>query len=174
MDCRIFMTRNELISNKQKCWPNIWSLFFPTVFPAFLARSGPKHSTSVPSSLGDAVPLSVDEKEVVFVPNPDPVATVKGLPDPQGRGPSIVVCVREHSLLPPPTLQMVSPLLSPVTLHLKVKASPGQVGGAAVNCPVTPPWKINTLYKLQLFSYKSDVLIDKYSICTTPKMRPCW
>ena len=168
------MTHKELISNKQKCWPNIWSLFFPTVFPAFLARSGPKHSTSVPSSLGDAVPLSVDEKEVAFVPNPDPVATVKGLPDPQGRGPSIVVCTRGHSLLPPSTLQMVIPLMSPVTVHLKVKVSPGQVESAAVNCPVTPPWKINTLYKLQLFSYKSDALIDKYSICTTPKMRPCW
>ena len=102
-------------------------MLFPTTFPASLDKAGPKHSTSVPFRAEVAVPLSVDVKEVAFVPNPDPVVTVKGLPDPQGRGPSIVACVREHSLLPP-TLQMVIPLMSPVTVHLKVKVSPGQVG----------------------------------------------
>ena len=90
------------------------------MFPASLEKAGPKHSTSVPSSVGAAVPLSVDEKEVAFVPNPVPVVTVKGLPDPQGPGAPAVLCTSEHSLLPP-TLQMVIPFLSPVTLHLKVK-----------------------------------------------------
>ena len=32
---------------------------------------------------------------------------------------------------------MGTPFLSPVTLHLKVKVSPGHVGGAAVNCAAT-------------------------------------
>ena len=32
---------------------------------------------------------------------------------------------------------MVIPLMSPVTVHVKVKVSPGQVGGGAVNCAVT-------------------------------------
>ena len=124
-------------SNKQTwyCyWPNIWSVLFPTIFPTTWPTSRPKHSTSVPSSAGIAVPLSVDENEVAFVPNPVPVVTVKGLPDPQGRGSFGVVCGKEHSMLPP-TFQRVSPVLSPVTLHLKVKVSPGQVGGGAVNCP---------------------------------------
>ena len=83
------------------------------------------------------MPLSVDEKEAAFVPNPAPVVTVKALPDPHGRGGSAVLCSGKHSLLPPSTLQRVTPSLSPVTLHVKVKVSPGQVGGAAVNCPAT-------------------------------------
>ena len=109
------------------------------MFSASLEKAGPKHSTTVPFSAEVAVPLSVDEKEVRLVLNPVPVVTVKGLPDPQGPGSSAVVCSSEHSLLPPPTLQMVIPFLSPVTVHLKVKVSPGQVGGAAVNCPATSP-----------------------------------
>ena len=107
------------------------------MFPAFLQRSGPKHSTSVPFC---AVPLSVDEKEVTLVPNPVPVVTVKGLPDPHRPGSLVLVCSSEHSLLPF-TLQMVIPVLSPVTVHLKVKVSPGQVGGGAVKCPVTSPYR---------------------------------
>ena len=99
------------------------------MFPVSLDKAGPKHSTSVPFSVGVAVPLRVDEKEVALVPNPVSGVTVNG--------PQIVeevdVCVRGHSPLPS-TLQMVTPFLSPVTLHLKVKISPGQVGGAAVNC----------------------------------------
>ena len=83
------------------------------------------------------MPLSVDVKEVALVvPNPVPGVAVKGLVDPQGTEAPAVLCASRHSLLPP-TLQMVTPFLSPVTVHLKVKVSPGQVGGAAVNCPVT-------------------------------------
>ena len=114
------------------------------MLPASLARPGPKHSTRVPFSTEVAVPLSVDEKEVALVPNPVPGVTVKGLPDPHGPGALAVLCSSEHSLLPPPTLptiQMVTPLMSPVTVHLKVKVSPGQVGGGAVNCPVTSPYE---------------------------------
>ena len=85
-----------------------------------------------------AVPLSVDVKEVALVPNLVQVVAVKGLVDPQGLGSSAVICTRENSLLPP-TLQTVIPFLSPITVHLKVKVSPGQVGGAAVNCPATTP-----------------------------------
>ena len=102
-----------------------------------LERRGPKHSTSVPSSVGVAVPLSVDVNKVAsVVPNPVQGLALKALPDPQGRGKPLVLCIRAHSL--PPTLQMVIPLMSP-TLHMKVKVSPGHVGRAAVNCPVTSP-----------------------------------
>ena len=98
--------------------------------------AGPKHSINVPFSVVFAVPLSVDEKEVAFVPNPVPDLAVKaslglqvGEVDP---------CCRAHSFLPS-TLQEVNPSLSPLTVHLKVKVSPGQVEGAAVNCPATSP-----------------------------------
>ena len=84
-----------------------------------------------------AIPLSVDEKQVAFVPNPVPDLAMKVLFGPQIEE-EVDVCDREHSLLPP-TLQMVTPLMSPVTVQLKVKVSPGQVGGAAVNCPSTCP-----------------------------------
>ena len=104
-----------------------------------LENSGPKHSTSVPFSVEVAMPLSVDENKVALVPNPVPVVTVKGLPVPQRPGALAVLCSRVHSWVLPPTLQMVIPFLSPVTVHLKVKVSPGQVGGAAVNLPPTLP-----------------------------------
>ena len=87
------------------------------------------------------MPLSVDVKEVLLVSNPVTVATVKGLPVQQGPGALALVCSSEHSLLPP-TLQMVTPFLSPVTVHLKMKVSSGQVGGAAVNRPATSPGEI--------------------------------
>ena len=106
--------------------------------------AGPKHSTSVPFSARFAVPFSVDEKEVVLVPNPVPDVAANTLEDPQIEE-DVDRCTRTHSLLPP-TLQAVTPLMSPVTLHLKVKVSPGQVGGAAVNCPVTLPGEIRQLY----------------------------
>ena len=106
------------------------------MFPAFLEKAGPKHSTSVPFRAGMAVPLSVDMKEVAFVPNPVLEAATKGLPDPQGVAAFVVLCGKIHST---PALQRVIPRKSPVTLHLKVKVSPGQVGGAAVNCPRTLP-----------------------------------
>ena len=56
---------------------------FPTMFSILLSIPGPKHSTSVPFSVGFAVPLSVDEKEELVVPNPDPAVAVKALCGPQ-------------------------------------------------------------------------------------------
>ena len=41
-----------------------------------LDKAGPKHSTSVPFSVGVTVPLSVDVKEVALVPNPVTGVTV--------------------------------------------------------------------------------------------------
>ena len=107
------------------------------MFPGSLEKAGPKHSTSVPSSAGVAVPLSVDENEVALVPNPVPDLTVNVSLCPQIEE-DVDPCTRTQSLLPL-TLQRVIPRMSPVTVHLKVKVSPGQVGGAAVNCPVTSP-----------------------------------
>ena len=89
--------------------------------------------------MGLAGPLSVDEKEVALVPNPVPDLAVKTSRGPQMEE-DVDLCTRVHSLLPF-TLQMVIPFLSPPTVHLKVKVSPGQVGGAAVNCPVTSSGK---------------------------------
>ena len=86
-----------------------------------------------------AVPLSVDEKEVALViPNPVLDLAVKVLPGPHVDMAPTVLSEKIHALLPP-TLQVVNPLLYPVTVHLKVKVSPGQVGGAAVSCAVTSP-----------------------------------
>ena len=99
--------------------------------------SGPKHSTSVPFSAGVAVPLSVDEKEEPFDPNPVPDLAVKALPGPQIEE-GVVLCGRGHSL-PPFALQMVTPLMSPLTVHLKVNILSGQARGAVVNCPATSP-----------------------------------
>ena len=113
-------------------------MLFPTLFSASLDNAGPKHSTTVRSSVEVAVLLSVDEKEVAFVPNPVTLLAVKALPGPHVDVVSAVLCPSRHSLLPP-TLQMVIPLTSPVTLHVTVKISPGQVGRATVNCPVTTP-----------------------------------
>ena len=48
------------------------------------------------------------------------------------------LCSSGQSVLPP-TLQMVIPLMFPTTVQLNVKASPGHVGGAAVNRPATLP-----------------------------------
>ena len=101
--------------------------------------AGPKHSTSIPSSVGVAVPLSVDVKKGPFVLNPVLDAAVKA-----SLGPQIDVevsrCNRGHSrVVPSATLQIVVPLIPPVTVHRKEKVSPGQVGGAAVNCPATSP-----------------------------------
>ena len=85
-----------------------------------------------------AVPFSVDVKDSALVPNPVPGQAVNTLFGPQIGDEESDVCDRAHSLLPF-TLQMVNPLISPVTVHLKVKVSPGQVGEAAVNCPATSP-----------------------------------
>ena len=85
------------------------------------------------------MPLRVDVKEGPLVPNPIPDTAVNA-----SFGPHIDVevsrCNRGHSrVVPSATLQRVVPLISPVTVHLKVKVSPGQVGRAAVNCPATSP-----------------------------------
>ena len=109
------------------------------MFPGSTLLFGPKHSTSVPSSVRSAEPLSVDEKEVAsLVSNLVPGVAVKACSGPQILEANDDRCIRGHSLLPS-TLQMVNPFLSPTTVHLKVKVSPGQVGGAAVNCPATKP-----------------------------------
>ena len=111
----------------------------PTMFPGSTLLAGPKHSTSISFSAGVAVPLSVDEKELAVVPNPVPDLALKALPGPQ-IGELVDLCGRIHSsLVLLPTLQVVNPFISPVTIHVKVKVSSGQVGEAAVNCPVTSP-----------------------------------
>ena len=113
----------------------------PTLFPGSALLPGPKHSISVPFMEGVAVPLSVDENKVAFVPNPVLDLAMKTFFPPIGQQEKLSVekCAREHQLLLAFTLQMLYPLLSPVTLHLKVKVSPGQVGGAAVNCADASP-----------------------------------
>ena len=108
-----------------------------TLFSSRTLLAGPKHSTSVPFSVGVAVPLSVDVKEVALVPNPVPDLAVNVSLGPQIEE-EVDRCTRVHSLLPT-TLQMVISSMSPPTVHLKVKVPPGQVGGAAVNCAVTSP-----------------------------------
>ena len=119
--------------------PNIWSVLFPTTFPGSALLAGPKHSTSVPFSVVSAVPLSIDVNEVAsFVPYPVTDLAVKSFSGPQTEEGEVDRCERGHSLLPF-TCQMVKPLISPVTVHLKVKVSPIQVGGTAVNCPATSP-----------------------------------
>ena len=104
--------------------------------------SGPKHSTSMPFSLGLAVAYSVDMKEGPSVPKPSPPSAVKRLSGPQKEPLLTLRCSSRHTLagiLPLSNLQMVNPLMSPVTLQVKVKVSSGQVGGAGVNCPATSP-----------------------------------
>ena len=120
-------------------------VLFPTLFPESRVAPGPKHSTIVPFNTGSAVALSVDVKGPL-APNPLSGVAVKArLPS---LGPQVTVavdiCTRLQRLLLPFILQSVVPL--PVTVHLKVKVSPGQVGGGGVNCPVTypgekGPWK---------------------------------
>ena len=108
-------------------------VLLPTLFPESKVEAGPKHSTSVPFSTGSAVALSVDVKGPL-ASNPLSGAAVKASLGPQVSVP-VDTCASVHRLLLPFTLQRVFPL--PVTVHLKVKVSPGQVGGAAVNCPAT-------------------------------------
>ena len=118
--------------------PKILTVLFPTMFPGFTLLSGPKHSTSVPFSVGAAVTLRVDVKEVAsLLANSVPDLALKVSLGPQVEE-KVDLWKRLHSLLPF-TLQMVNPFMSPETLHLNVKISPGQVGGAAINCPASPP-----------------------------------
>ena len=86
------------------------------------------------------MPLSVDEKEVENdIPNPVPGLAVKA-PSCQQRVEEVDLCTRGHVELLLFTLQTVNPLMSPITVQLKVKVSPGQVG-AVVNCPAAFPIK---------------------------------
>ena len=55
----------------------------------------PKHSTNVPCSAGSALPLSVDEKEELFDPNPAPDLAVKTLSGPQTEE-EVDLCGRGH------------------------------------------------------------------------------
>ena len=117
----------------------MWRVLLPTLFPGSIRLADTLHSISVSFSAEVAVPFSVDVKEVALVPEPKPVPALalRALFGPH-REEEFDLCTKVHSLLPP-TLQMVTPFLSPSTVQLKVKVSPGHAGGAAVNCPVTSP-----------------------------------
>ena len=52
-------------------------VLLPTLFPGSREGLGPKHSTSLPSSAGVSVVLSIDVKEVALVPNPASGVAVK-------------------------------------------------------------------------------------------------
>ena len=135
------------------------------MFPTSLARVGPKHSTSVPSSATSVIPqLNVDVNEVAVV-----VLNLASQtpPGPQSSVSFGLLWVRPHSVpLLPPTLQMVIPLLSPATVHRKVKGSWGQEGGGAVNCPpATSPGDkkpthplMQNLYHLMVCYVRLDVI----------------
>ena len=58
-------------------------VLFPTLFPGSRVAAGPKHSTSVPSSTGSAVALSVDVKGPL-PPKPLSGVAVKGWFGPLG------------------------------------------------------------------------------------------
>jgi len=115
-------------------------VLLPTLFPESKEAPGPKHSTTVPFNTGSAVALSVDVKGPL-APRPNPLSGIAV----KARLPSLVsqvtvavdICIRVQRLLLLFTLQRVVPL--PATVHLKVKVSPGQVGGGAVSCPATTP-----------------------------------
>ena len=130
----------------------------PTLFPGSTLLAGPKHSTSTPFSVAVAVPLNVDMKEGPFVPNPVSDLAVKTLFGPQMEE-DVDLCTRLHSLLPF-TLQMVNPLTSPVTVHLKIKVPPGQVGGGPVSCPATSPGEkirtFTTQVSIYIFIHKAN------------------
>ena len=125
-------------------------VLFPTLFSESRVES--KHSTSVPSSTGSAVALSVDVNGPL-VPNPLSGVAVKRWLVPIGMQvlvAPVVRCDRAHRLLLlplPSTLQMVVPVMTPPTVHLKVKISPGQVGGGAVSCAVTSSESVKTKNK---------------------------
>ena len=145
----------RLILHKMTCWPLIRRVLMLTLFPGCTLVAGPKHSTSVPYNAWVAVPLNVDVKEVVLVPG---TKRLSGLAVKAPLAPQTVeevdLCSSPHSLFPP-TLQMVTPFKSPVTVHLKVKVSPEHVGGAAVNCPATSAaWKTHNSQCLPYTAHK--------------------
>ena len=112
---------------KNTSLPIICKVLLPTLFLGSTLLSGPKHSNSIPSIIELAVRLSVDENEVVVVPNPLTGLALKSLSGPQTEEEEVDLCDRGHLLLPP-SLQMVIPFTTPTTVHVKEKVSPGHVG----------------------------------------------
>ena len=111
----------------------------PTLLSIFCTLlTGPKHSTSRPSSSGSAVPLSVDWKEVAV--------TLPGLPVKASFGPQssvlVDICDMVHRFVVSFTLQRMTafmPLMR-ITVQSNVNALSGHVGElGAVNCPSTSP-----------------------------------
>ena len=136
-----------------------------------MEKAGPKHSTSVPSSGRVVVPVSVDVNDVALVPGPNPVPglAVNSLFGPHHTLPD-TICDKGHSKVPPTfTLQIVTPFLFPKTVHQKVKGSPGQVGEAVINCPLTSPAyvdRLNTVsteYSIYCYCYFRHANSDKCS-----------
>ena len=123
-------------------------MLFPTLFPGSTLFAGPKHSTS---SAQVAVPLRVDENVGPLLAKPVPGIDMKALLTLQVMGEERARYTRAHSMLPF-ILQIVNPLMSPVTVQLKEKVSPRQVGGAAVNCPVTSPGEEKGDYPLTIMT----------------------
>ena len=67
-----------------------------TLFSGSTLLAGPKHSTSVPSSVEVAVPLSVDENEVApVIPKPVSGVALKSLLGPQIEE-DVNVCTKIH------------------------------------------------------------------------------
>lgn len=110
----------------------------PTLLSILRLLFGPKHSTSMPSSSGSAVPFSVDRKNVAF--------SLTGLAVKVLFGPQtsvlVDICDKIHRSLLPFTLQWVIafiPLMG-ITVQLNISSLPGHVGElGAVNCPSTSP-----------------------------------
>ena len=153
------------------------TVLFPTLFWASVEKAGPKHSTSVPSSERVAVPVSVDVNEVALVPGPNPVPglAVNSLFGPHRTLPA-TICDKGHSKVPPTfTLQMVTPFLLPRTVHLKVKRSPGQVGEAVINCPLTSPAYVdrNTVSTAKQNCYFRQEFCG-YHVCACYSSFPCY
>lgn len=103
------------------------------------------HSTSFPSSARVAVPLSDDEKEVSLVFSNMAVKPI------QSEVTLVCACNRVQLLLPPHSLQKVTPPAPPAppsTVHPKVMLSQGHLGGGAVNCPATSSIEAKFIIKL--------------------------
>lgn len=161
--CCLLLRSNVL--NKTSL-PIIWNVLLPTLFSGFTQLFGPKHSNSIPSSAVSAVPLSVDEKEGPFDPNPIPGLAVRSFSGPQTEEEEVDRCERMHSLLPP-TRQVVIPSMFPTTVHVKEKVSPEHVGGAAVSCPVTNPEGIQLNHQECMHRNKTEQTHMKCSLFST-------
>ena len=161
------------IASNKMCIPIIWRLLSPTRFPGSLLGSG-KHWTLVPSSAEVAVPLRVAVKDVTFAPNPAPAAAMKALPGPHEEEAPASLWNRGQSLIPLPTLQTVNPFMSPLTVQLKVKVSPGQVGGAGVNCPATSPGVEIHQQCTKVYTYQNRSYHAFYSLLNAGKKNYVW